>query len=104
MNVNENVSTFPRDHQHCMDRSGINYVSCTSLTHCPSICDCGPDCTAEQISRTVNYLTVEPKDGLMYVSANNSTDDIYVPVILFPREARELIAQLEAAIKVSEGL
>ena len=47
MTNTENAPTFPRNHDHCMDRTGINYVPCTSLTHCPSICDCPIDaCTA----------------------------------------------------------
>ena len=28
------------NHQHCMDGSGVNYVWCNELTHCPSICEC----------------------------------------------------------------
>jgi len=34
------VHNFDRNHEHCTDRTGINYVSCMSLAHCPSICDC----------------------------------------------------------------
>lgn len=57
---------------------------------------------APNTDRTSNYLTVQSTTGLMYVSVENDVDGKYVPVILFPREARELIAQLEAAIKISE--
>lgn len=50
MTTTENAPAFPfdRNHEHCMDGTGINYVPCRSLTHCPSICDCPVSaCTAE---------------------------------------------------------
>jgi len=50
------AAAFPRDHKHCMDRTGINYVPCTSLTHCPSICDCPVDaCTAVEHCPACGY-------------------------------------------------
>lgn len=55
MTNTENEPTFPRDHSHCMDRTGVNYVACTSLTHCPSICDCPvSECTAAAAELATN--------------------------------------------------
>jgi len=50
---------FDRDHSHCMDRTGVNYVPCTSLTHCPSICDCPVGaCTAAKLDTYAQWIDI----------------------------------------------
>ena len=53
MNDNE----IDRDHFHCMDGSGVNYVACYEITHCPSYCECAVDsCDALVVESKHNFL------------------------------------------------
>lgn len=70
MTNTENAPTFPRNHEHCMDRTGVNYVPCTSLTHCPSICDCPVSaCTAEIDAQLVAQVVADDTTPCPYCEA-----------------------------------
>jgi hypothetical protein len=86
---------MPKDnHQHTLD-NGKTWIPCTSITHCPSVCDCAVDqCTAE---RNPAKTKMTPKDGVQDLMTKGLKHYADAVCALMAREVVLFDPSLEAA-------